>query len=166
MERNEDYRDREEASPGEITVRLMREEDLPEVAEIEKRNFTQPWSEDGFRRSLRQKDTIYVTACRGGAVVGYAGLLRSFEEADITNVCVDEKYRRCGAGSELISRLMEEGKRSGIARFTLEVRKSNTAALRLYEKYGFHTVGIRKNFYSFPREDAFIMWTGEDGTKE
>ena len=145
-----------------FVIRRMTEEDLPSVAAIEKESFTQPWSESGFRSSLRSQDTMYLVADGDGKILGYTGLLRTFEEADITNVCVAYSCRGKGIGQALVAALMSEGRKAGIRRFTLEVRKSNSAAIHIYEKLGFHSVGFRKRFYSYPVEDACIMWTEEN----
>ena len=146
-------------------IRLMQEEDLDQVAQIEQEIFSIPWSREGFQNSLRSEDTIYMVACvrRGKTekIIAYCGLLRSFEEADITNVAVQEKYRGQGAARLMLSALMEEGRKQGIERFTLEVRTGNAAAIHLYETLGFHGVGVRKNFYEKPAEDALIMWTSD-----
>ena len=142
-----------------ITIVRMQEEDAAEVAAIERTLFSQPWSEDGFKRSLSSPYTIYLLARMDGVIAGYAGLLRTFDEADITNIAVRSKMQGKGIGEMLLRSLMEQGRREGIVRFTLEVRSSNERAVRLYEKCGFASVGLRKNFYSFPTEDANIMWT-------
>lgn len=142
-----------------MIIREMTPADLSEVVEIEQRIFTQPWSRQGFLSSLQQQDTLYLVAQQNGKVAGYCGLLQSFDEADITNVAVHPEYRRLGIAYQMLEQLMEQGGTRGIQRYTLEVRVSNTAAVKLYQKLGFASVGIRKNFYAFPTEDAMIMWT-------
>lgn len=142
-----------------MTVRKMLPDDLVQVAEIEKQCFSEPWSKDGFASSLKSSDTLYLAALEEEQVVGYCGLLRSFEEADITNVAVRADRRNQGIARKLLESLMEHGRSQGIERFTLEVRVSNQAAIHLYESLGFVSVGIRKKFYSRPTEDAMIMWT-------
>ena len=126
----------------EYEIERMQPEDVREVAALEAKIFSIPWSEAGFLSSLQSKDTLYLAVRKSGQLIGYCGLLQSFDEADITNVAVEETYRGCG-----------------ILRYTLEVRVSNASAIHLYEKLGFHFVGIRKNFYDSPKEDAMIMWT-------
>ena len=139
----------------------MSEEDLEDVARIEQESFSQPWSIDSFRDAIHSPDLYYLTAREGSRTVAYGGYVRSFEEACITNFAVESALRGRGIGSFLLEELMKRGREQGIERFTLEVRVSNEAAIRLYEKHGFRSVGIRKNFYSFPKEDAHIMWTEE-----
>ena len=142
-----------------ITIREMLPDDLVQVAEIEKQCFSEPWSREGFAASLKSTDTLYLTALEEEQVIGYCGLLRSFEEADITNVAVGEDRRNQGIAGRLLKKLMEQGHGLGIERFTLEVRVSNLAAIHLYESLGFEAAGIRRRFYSKPTEDALIMWT-------
>ena len=142
-----------------IEIRTMMPEDLPKVAALEKRIFSIPWSEKSFSASLMSGDTGYYTAWVDGAFAGYCGYLRSFCEADITNVAVSEEFRSQGVGYAMMHAMMEAGRKKGIERYTLEVRVSNAAAIRLYEKLGFESVGIRPGFYEKPREDALIMWT-------
>lgn len=142
-----------------LRIRPLEEGDLDWVLPIEQCTFSEPWSRDGFLNSLRSVDTIYLAAVWEGQGAGYCGLLRSFEEADITNVAVAEAFRNRGVGRQMLQALMEKGRRQGIRRFTLEVRTGNESAIHLYESLGFEAVGVRKNFYRFPTEDALIMWT-------
>lgn len=142
-----------------IEIREMLPEDLPQVAMLEQEIFTQPWSEKSFAVSLASEDTGYVTAWADGIFAGYSGYLRSFEEADITNVAVSEEFRGKGIGYKMLLCLMEAGRKKGIERYTLEVRIGNAAAIHLYEKLGFERVGVRPGFYEKPKEDALIMWT-------
>lgn len=141
-----------------ITVREMQLSDLDQVARIEAEIFSEPWSRNGFETSLISEDTIYLTAFERGEAVGYCGLLRSFEEADITNVAVAAEFRNRGIGRKMLQVLMQKGREAGILRFTLEVRVSNRSAIHLYETLGFEAAGVRKHFYRKPEEDALIMW--------
>lgn len=142
-----------------LEIKKMLSEDAAEVAAIERMIFSQPWSEKGFLDSLKSPDTLYLVVKVQGVIVGYCGLLQSFEEADITNVAVHPEWRGRGIAYQMLQILMEQGKTRGIERYTLEVRVSNASAIHVYEKLGFTSVGIRKNFYDMPREDAVIMWT-------
>ena len=141
-----------------LEIRKMQQQDLPEVARIEKEIFSKPWSQQGFADSMEQEGTCYLVACVKGKVAGYCGFLQVLDEADITNVAVDAAYRRCKAGETMLLELMEHGRKRGVRAFTLEVRESNRAAQALYRKLGFESVGIRKNFYDAPKENAVIMW--------
>lgn len=142
-----------------IEIRKMLPEDIPGVAALEQRIFSIPWSAKSFSDSLKSEDTGYYTAWVDGMLAGYCGYLRSFCEADITNMAVSEEFQGCGVGYTLLHAVMEAGRQKGIERYTLEVRVTNAAAIRLYEKLGFERVGIRPGFYEKPREDALIMWT-------
>ncbi|MFR8547898.1 MAG: ribosomal protein S18-alanine N-acetyltransferase [Lachnospiraceae bacterium] len=151
--------DRWKEIPELIVIEDMKTEDIEEVAQLEKEIFSIPWSSQGFLSSLRQPDTLYLTVRAGGRLVGYCGLLQSFDEADITNVAVCSDFRARGIGRRMLEALMERGRERGIERYTLEVRVSNEPAIRLYHRLGFEDAGIRKNFYEKPSEDALIMWT-------
>ena len=144
---------------SDILISEMMPEDIPEVAALERQTFSVPWSENGFLTSLQSPDTLYLTVRQEGRLAGYCGLLQSFDEADIMNVAVAPEFRNRGVGRRMLSALMDRGRKRGILRYTLEVRQSNAAALHLYEKLGFVSVGIRKNFYEKPTESAVIMWT-------
>ena len=144
---------------GEVSIRRMEEEDLPGICAIENATFSLPWSRESFLSSMRNDDQICLTACCAGTVAGYGVMLCSFDEGEIALFAVREDLRRSGVGSQLLRALMEKGREKGTERFTLEVRKSNESAIRLYEKFGFKSVGVRKDFYEKPREDALIMWT-------
>lgn len=136
----------------------MREEDLGAVTAIEKDSFSAPWSLQGFRSSLGNSATMYLSALVDGEIVGYCGLLLILDEGDITNVAVREDFRNRGVGKKMLTELLRRAGERGARAFTLEARKSNEAALALYRGLGFESVGLRKNFYEDPREDAVIMW--------
>ena len=140
----------------EIAIAKMQDKDIPEVANIEARVFSMPWSEQGFADALKQ-DTIFVTAKRKERVLGYCGMYCSFEEGEITNVAVLPEAQNQGIGKKIISGLLRAALEKNISRIVLEVRVSNTPAIRLYEGFGFQKAGIRKGFYEKPREDAAIM---------
>lgn len=138
-------------------IRLMEAGDIPGVALLEKEIFTMPWSEKSFAEALKQK-SLYLVAEAEGKLLGYCGCYLIMEEADVNQVAVRECARGRGIGRALMVRLSEELGKRKIGSITLEVRKSNTAAIRLYESVGFVCEGIRKNFYEKPTEDALIMW--------
>lgn len=142
-----------------LEIKSMQPEDIPEVATMEALIFTQPWSANGFASSLQSADTEYLVVRSDGMLVGYCGLLQSLEEADITNVAVHPDWRNQGIAFAMLKELIKRGNARGIVRFTLEVRVGNASAIHLYEKLGFRSAGIRKNFYDLPKEDAMIMWT-------
>jgi len=139
-------------------IRFMEDRDLPQIAAIERGIFTTPWSEEGFRAAIQMPDNIYLTAEQDpGKVVGYCGMYVSPGEGEIVNVAVAPGSRRRGIAKRLLTCLLSESAKRGIHSCLLEVRKSNAGAIALYEKMGFKSLGIRKNFYESPREDALIM---------
>ena len=141
-----------------ILIRRMTIEDVPQVASIEKECFSMPWSEKSFTDALLDANNIYVVALAEDNIVGYCGMWGCAEEGQIYNVCVSKDMRSKGIGGELFRAFLDEGIKSGLKAFTLEVRVSNKNAISLYEKCGFENAGIRKNFYDNPKEDAMIMW--------
>ncbi|KXG76047.1 Acetyltransferase YpeA [Fervidicola ferrireducens] len=150
----------EKASPGKVTIELMKTEDLDQVMEVEKLSFTNPWSKNSFFLELTTNElATYIVAKVDGKVVGYAGMWLIVGEAHVTNVAVHPEFRKKGIGELLMRSLMTLAKESGAKMMTLEVRKSNYIAQNLYTKLGFEPIGIRRGYYTDNREDAVIMWT-------
>ena len=149
-----------------IFIRKMTAEDVKQIAQLEKICFTVPWSEKSFNDEMQNKLAVYFVAVDDEKCIGYAGFWNISGEGDITNVAVLPQYRREGIGSMLISALIKEAISLNLVLLTLEVRKSNIAAQKLYEKYGFEKIGERKRYYSDNGEDAYIMTksflTGEE----
>lgn len=143
---------------SDIIVRKMQPEDLLQVCEIEKDNFSLPWSEKSFLESMERDDTLFLVALDREEVAGYLGCYCVAGEGEITNVAVKSSYRRQGVGGKLLETLYEEAKALHTQEFFLEVRESNEAAIGLYSRQGFVKEGVRKNFYEQPVENAVIMW--------
>lgn len=143
---------------NEIIIRKMQGSDLPEVCEIEKENFSLPWSEKSFLESMERTDTVFLVALAGEEVAGYIGCYCIAGTGEITNVAVKTSHRRKGIGGMLLQKLYEEGAALDTQEYFLEVRESNDAAIGLYSRQGFVKEGIRKNFYEKPVENAVIMW--------
>ena len=143
------------------TLRSMQDADLEAVHEIECQIFSVPWSISTFAKDLMSDKTNYIVALSDGRIVGYAGLWKMFDEGHINNIGVHPDYWRQGIGEQLLLELLVRGRKMGILNFTLEVRASNTGAIKLYEKCGFVSVGERKNYYIEPNENAVIMWLYE-----
>lgn len=141
-----------------LEIREMLCRDLDQVTALEEKIFSMPWTRGGFAAALQQENTFYLVGIQDGNVAAYCGMLQILDEADITNVAVAEEYRGMGIGRKMMEALLECGRCRNISAFTLEVRKSNQAAIILYEKLGFLNEGIRRNFYEKPTEDAMIMW--------
>jgi [ribosomal protein S18]-alanine N-acetyltransferase len=131
--------------------------DLPQVIAIERRAFPTPWSLAMFVLELSKPSGVCLSARRDGRMVGYVVCSRYDTVWHIMNVAVDPDERRTGVATALLGALLE---RVGDprARFTLEVRQSNTAAIALYEGLGFRTAGLRRRYYQDNGEDALIMW--------
>ena len=146
-------------SVSAITVRKMKKEDLDRVSQIEKECFSTPWSRDSFEDMIDNEAALYMVAEDNGYIVANCGVIIAAGEGDICNVAVDPSYRKRGIAKLLLTRVMEEAsKEMAVLSFTLEVRRSNTAAISLYEKLGFVNEGIRPGFYTSPKEDAVIFW--------
>jgi len=107
---------------------------------------------------LDKKEYFYMVAAQAGEVVGYCGMYKVLDEGNITQVAVREDVRRQGIAGKLLQDFMQNGKDCGVNAYTLEVRVSNQSAIRLYEACGFIKECVRKDFYSAPKEDAYIMW--------
>lgn len=141
-----------------MIIRKMSEEDLESVSIIERENFSQPWSKEDFRTATMNTNNLYLVVEIDGEIVGYCGYWGVIGEANIYNVAVKEEFRRRHIGYRMLSDLINKGMYNNITAFTLEVRCSNTSAIRLYERLGFINRGTRKDFYTKPNEDAVIMW--------
>ena len=140
-----------------ITLMEMKAEHVPQVAQLEKICFSDPWSEMSIAHELESLWSYWLVAVDGDTVAGYIGSQSSIDEADIMNVAVHPDYRRQGIAENLINTLVAELKNRGCHALLLEVRVSNTPAITLYEKLGFAQVGCRKNYYRNPKEDALIL---------
>ena len=138
-----------------MTIRRMKKKDIPEVAFIESQCFTQPWSEHGFEEAMN--DAVFLIAEENEQIAGYIGMYVMEPEGEITNVAVREECRGNGCGNLLLQAMEQWAQKHRIERIVLEVRSGNAGAIHVYEKNGFVKLGIRKNFYQFPQEDADIM---------
>ena len=141
-----------------MTVRRATIEDAKEIFAIEMECFSVPWSLDSIETELLNEDKkpYYVVEDANG-VVGYAGAWLVYDEGQITNIAIRPSARRQGFGAKLTSALIEECFKRGMHEIFLEVRISNLSALSLYRQLGFTVKGMRKNYYSEPKEDAYIM---------
>lgn len=140
-----------------VNIRRMNTEDCKEAAALEKEVFSLPWSEAGFAEALSMEHNIFLVAEEEGAVCGYIGMYVSLDEGEITNVAVSPAKRGRGIGDMLLEAALNEAKSAKLFQVVLEVRVSNEPAIHLYEKHGFEHCGVRKGFYDFPKEDAYIM---------
>jgi ribosomal-protein-alanine N-acetyltransferase len=139
------------------TTRRMDLRDVPLVASLEREVFAHPWPERAFAEELSLSDRVYLVAeDETGKIVGYGGMVLTGQEAHIVNLGVIEHARGRRLGTRLMARLVAEALQAGAAHLTLEVRRSNDHARRLYRRFGFEPVGLRENYYQ--NEDALIMW--------
>jgi ribosomal-protein-alanine N-acetyltransferase len=145
------------ASP-EVAIRTMVETDVTSVVAIERAAYQFPWSEGIFRDCLRVGYVCRV-ACLGDEVIGYGVMSVGAGEAHILNLCVNAHFRCRGVGRRMLEYLVERARTAGMAEAFLEVRPSNTAAIRLYQSMGFEQVGIRRGYYQAigGREDASVL---------
>jgi ribosomal-protein-alanine N-acetyltransferase len=141
-----------------IELRPMAEADLPEVMAIEADIYAFPWTPGNFRDSLAAGYSCLAYA-REGELLGYAVLMLAADEAHLLNLSVASARQKQGHGSMLLQQLCDLGRVRGARRIFLEVRPSNLAGLRLYERHGFRRVGLRRDYYPAPggREDALIF---------
>lgn len=143
-----------------ITIREMDLADVDRVCVLEEMAFSMPWHKESFIEMIENKDALYLVADDEQAgVIGCCGVRSIVGEGDITNVVVHPDFRKKGVAYAMLRHLMSRGESDfGIKEFTLEVRAGNPGAIHLYEKLGFVSEGVRKNFYEKPVEDALIMW--------
>lgn len=149
-----------------LLIHPMREEDLAEVMELERRAFASPWTRDMYLRELEKPEGCYITARQEGELVGYGGTLLILDEAHVMTLAVREDRRRRGIGARLLLELVRRSEEKGARFLTLEARKSNLAAIELYGRFGFQIMGERKHYYLDNLENALIMWTDDIGTPE
>ena len=139
-----------------IEIRRLRSEDIAAVAEIERLCFDEPWSEKSLDLLLDEKNAGFV-AVIDGQVAAYGGIVTVLDEGQITNIATHPDYRRRGLARAIMDAIDAFSYESGIVYLSLEVREQNSAARALYELCGWHNAGLRKNFYSKPRDNAVIM---------
>lgn len=131
-------------------------EHIPHVAEIERLCFSSPWSEKSLELLAGNGGVGFVAVC-DDTVIAYGGMMTVLDEGQVTNIATHPDFRRKGAAKRVTEALIEHGRENGIDAIYLEVRKSNLAAITLYEGCGFLAIGERKKFYSDPTEDAVLM---------
>ena len=136
----------------------MTAEHVAQVAELEKICFgTEAWSEKSVASELSNPLSLWLVAMEEDTVAGYVGSQTVMDETDMMNVAVHPDHRRKGIAEALVLSLAEALKEKGSHCLTLEVRASNAPAIGLYEKLGFRQIGLRKNYYRNPKEDALIL---------
>jgi [ribosomal protein S18]-alanine N-acetyltransferase len=131
-------------------------EDRATIIRLESESFSNPWTADTFDRMLAVPvGRVYVARAEGAQIVGFCACWLINDELHINTIAVSEPLRGRGIGSRLMADVLA---RTGVHRATLEVRRSNEAALRLYEKFGFKVTAVRHKYYENPEEDGLILW--------
>ena len=141
-------------------------EDLGGLLAVEQASFLNPWTRDMYVAELQNPSVSYLLVAKdpSGRVVGFCGFWCVVDELHINNLAVLPECRRQGIASKILGHVFAEGRRAGAARATLEVRRSNETAQRLYERFGFAVAGVRRGYYRQPDEDALVLW--RDGLPE
>ncbi|RJR21091.1 MAG: ribosomal-protein-alanine N-acetyltransferase [Nitrospiraceae bacterium] len=142
-----------------IIIRRMLSGDIPQAHEIGKQCFTTPWQISSFEYELENRDAILRVAVLHVEIVGYICVRSILDVTHVMDLAVTPRLKRMGIGSLLLRNALQELRRTrpDINMITLEVRESNIAAVKLYEKHGFREIGRRRGYYKKPLEDALIM---------
>ena len=150
-----------------VELRRLETRDLDVVEAIERESYPTPWSRVMFDAELRKPSALALGAfTESDVLVGYAFVSRYVDAWHVMNVAVADSYRRRGIASALLERLFAVTESDPQRGYTLEVRVSNTGAIRLYEQLGFEARGIRRGYYTDNREDALIMWREPESTEQ
>jgi [ribosomal protein S18]-alanine N-acetyltransferase len=146
--------------PVRLEIEPMRLPDLDAVREIEVRSFSTPWPAHAYPAEIETNRLAHYRVARlDGRIVAFAGIWLMLDEAHVTTFAVHPDFRRRSIGERLLLAMLDVAIANGAREATLEVRLSNVAARKLYEKYGFRPVGLRPRYYSDDNEDALIMTT-------
>jgi [ribosomal protein S18]-alanine N-acetyltransferase len=141
-----------------LSYRAIRDDDIPAVALIERDVYVFPWSAGNFRDSLLSGYQCW-GCLMDGELIGYAIILVSLDEAHLLNFAVSRNRQNQGVGTRFLNFVINESKRMGCEMLYLEVRPSNVIGRRLYERFGFQQLGLRRNYYpaTTGREDALFL---------
>jgi len=152
-------------APKYSITRLQHGADLDAVVALEAASFTNPWSREMLEHDLANADVarVYVLRDETGRLIGFCGCWFIYDELHINTLAVSEQHRRQGHATRLLRFVLAEAAARGITSATLEVRRSNEAALALYERFGFAIRGIRRDYYTKPVEDALVLWSEKPG---
>lgn len=149
-------------------ARLAEEEELAEVAALEAASFSNPWSLEMLSRERQNTavSRVYVMRDSVGTLVAFCACWFLGDEIHINTLAVKESERRRGHAKRLLQFVFREATGEGLRRATLEVRRSNDAALNLYTGLGFEVAGVRRNYYQTPEEDALVLWSEHLGNAD
>jgi [ribosomal protein S18]-alanine N-acetyltransferase len=143
-----------------LAIEPMRHSDIPTVQAIERDIFLSPWPRNAYASELSQnRQAHYIVLRHGGELVGYGGLWKVVQEAHVTTIGVRASSQGQGFGTVIFAALIQRSYELGARWITLEVRASNSRAIRLYQRFGFTSIGRRRGYYTDNGEDAVIMWS-------
>ena len=140
-----------------MMITMMTASHVPQIAELEKLCFNDPWSENSIASELDNRLSCWLVALDDDKVIGYVGSQTVLGETDMMNIAIHPDHRKRGIATELIEGLIQALKERDSHSLMLEVRASNEPAKSLYTKLGFELVGVRRNYYRNPKEDALIL---------
>ena len=148
-----------------VIERLVQAADLTGVLEVEETSFYNPTSREWYESELQRPDVCYVYVIRTAehAVAGFCAFWRVADQIHINNLAIRPEVRQRGLGRQLLARVLADAQGMGAPHATLEVRRSNAAALRLYQGAGFKLAGVRTSYYTHPIEDALILTREREG---
>jgi [ribosomal protein S18]-alanine N-acetyltransferase len=148
--------------PADLEIIRMRRRHLKGVMAIERQVYPRPWSPNLFLSEMTEmRNRTYLVAKLGREVVGYGGIMCYGDEAHVTTIAVHPSHHRKKIGTRLMYELIQDALRLGATAVSLEVRVSNWGAQRMYSRFGFRPVGVRKGYYQETGEDALVMWTDD-----
>lgn len=140
-----------------MIIREMHEEDAVFVAELENSIFNMNTKADTLADECKRENSVYIVACEGDSIIGYCTIIASFETADLCNIAVKEDYRKQHIAEMIFEYAVKKCRAKSVERILLEVRESNIPAICFYDKMDFEKIGMRKNYYSNPSENALIL---------
>lgn len=146
-----------------VVRRATPDDPLEGVAAIQADSFHQGWGLDVLRRDLRDQPAsrLYLIEAQGGPLLGFCACWLIADELHINSLAVTPAMRRQGVAGRLLQEVLALAAADGATAATLEVRRSNVPALRLYDRRGFRVEAVRRNYYEHPTEDALILWLRE-----
>jgi ribosomal-protein-alanine N-acetyltransferase len=153
--------DAPDRSGARILIEPLRSlDEIDEVMAVEAVSFTNPWTREMYLSDLEHQGVSHVVVARTDRreAVGFCSYWHVVDELRVNNLAVVPAWRRHGVGSRLLLHVLAQARAGGIARASLEVRRSNEPARRLYERLGFAVTGVRSGYYSHPVEDALVLW--------
>jgi ribosomal-protein-alanine N-acetyltransferase len=142
-----------------IVERLSTPADLDAVLDVEMTSFNNPTTREWYESELQRPDIcfVYVVRTPDAPVAGFCAFWKVVDQIHINNLAIRPELRRRGLGQFLLARVLADAAGMGAPHATLEVRRSNTAAIRLYEQAGFELAGVRTSYYTNPIEDGLIL---------